>query len=428
MKTRARRAGVLLTALSLALVTGCGRDDGDEGDSGSVPGVTSEACPDAVDADKGCIYLGVITDLTGTFKGVGVPVTEGQKAFWKKVNEDGGIGDYEVDVVTNVRDNKYDPDTHAAVFGQIEDDVLALAQSLGTAHTNGILEDVQEANILTQPTSLGSNWIFEKGVIEIGTNYCAEAMNAVDYAVDTLNAKSIAAVHFPGDYGDDAMVGARIAAEERGIKFTDIATAPGAEAQTAAVGELLKAKPDAVLVSTGPIEMAAIVGGAVSQKLQVPFIGSIPSWNAAVLQSPAGPAITPFYMQATSFGAWDDDTDGHNAMREAAGDATPNDWYMIGWAGSYVLKAVLEKAIDDDKLTREGLVDAAASLESVDSQGMLPEGSGNYAGEPNERVVKSTSLNKVDDKTSSKVSVAAEAFTGPTAETYEFTEPCYLQK
>ena len=199
------------------------------GDAGSVPGVTSEACPDAVDEDKGCIYLGVITDLTGTFKGVGVPVTEGQKAFWKKVNEDGGIGDYEVDVTTYVRDNKYDPDTHAAVFGEIKDDVLALAQSLGTAHTNGILKDVQEANILTQPTSLGSNWIFEKGVIEIGTNYCAEAMNAVDYAVDDLGAKSIAAVHFPGDYGDDAMVGARIAAEERGIKFTDIATAPGAD-------------------------------------------------------------------------------------------------------------------------------------------------------------------------------------------------------
>ena len=127
----------------------------------------------------------IITDLTGVFKGVGVPLTEGQKAFWAKVNEDGGIGDYEVDVTKYVKDNQYNPDTHATVFGEIQDDILALGQSLGTAHTNGILDDAQAEYILILPASLGSNWIFEDGVIEVGTNYCAEAMNAVDYVVGT---------------------------------------------------------------------------------------------------------------------------------------------------------------------------------------------------------------------------------------------------
>lgn len=428
MNTRARRAGVLLTAVSLALVTGCGRGDGDGDGDAAVPGVTSEPCPEAVDQDKGCIYLGVITDVTGTFKGVGVQVTEGQKTFWRKVNADGGIGDYEVDVTKFVKDNKYDPDVHAQVFGEIKDEVLALAQSLGTAHTNGILEDIQDESILTQPTSLGSNWIFEKGVIEIGTNYCAEAMNVVDYAVDTLKAKSIAAVHFPGDYGDDAMVGARIAAEDRGIKFTDIPTAPGQEAQPAAIGAVLKAAPDVVLVSTGPIETAAIVGGAAAQGFKGKFVGSIPSWNSALLGTAAKPALVGLYNQATSFGTWDADTDGHSAMREAAGSATPNDWFMIGWAGSYVMKAALEKALDDDNLTREGLVEAATSLDGADGEGMLPEGSGNYAGDANERVVRSTSINKIDESTSSKVATAVEEFVGPTAEAYEFKEPCYLQK
>jgi len=427
VKSRARRVGIVLTAATLVL-TGCGRDD-NEGGSDSVPGVTSEPCPKAVDKDKGCIYLGSITDLTGVFKGIGVPLTAGQAAFWAKVNADGGIGDYEVDVSKYVKDNKYDPDVHAQVFEEIKDDVLALAQSLGTAHTNGILESVQDENILTAPISLASNWIFQKGVIELGTNYCAEGMNAVDYAVEN-GAKSIAAVHFPGDYGDDAMVGARIAAKANDVKFTDIPTAPGAEAQTAAVTALLKAKPDMVLVSTGPIEMAAIVGGAAAQGFQKPFIGSIPTWNAAVLDSPAGPAISALYMQATSFGTWDSDAPGYEAMRTAAAAAkqAPNDWYMLGWAGSYLMKAALEAAIDNDDLTREGLVAAAAALTSVDGEGMLPEGSGNYAGDPNARAVRVTSLNKVDPKADSKVSAAVEPFTGPTAEGYDFKEACYLQK
>ncbi|HET7690314.1 MAG TPA: ABC transporter substrate-binding protein [Nocardioidaceae bacterium] len=428
MKTTARRVGIALTAASLVL-TGCGRDDDEPGGTESVPGVTSEPCPEAVDQEKGCIYLGTITDLTGVFKGVGVPLTEGQKAFWAKVNADGGIGDYEVDVTKFTKDNQYNPDTHATVFAEIKDEILALGQSLGTAHTNTILEQVQDDSILTLPASLGSNWIFEDGVIEVGTNYCAEAMNSVDAAVDG-GAKSVAAVHFPGDYGDDAMVGARIAAEANDLKFTDIPTAPGQEAQGAAVTALLKAKPDVVIVSTGPIEMAAIVGGAAAQGFTGKFIGSIPSWNAAVLESPAGPAIAGLYRQATSFGTWDSDTPGHEAMREAAAAAkqVPNDWYMIGWAGGYIMKAALEAAIEDDNLTREGLVEAAAALTGVDGEGMLPEGSGNYAGDPNERVVRATSLNKVDDKTSSKVSVDTEAFTGPTAEGYDFQEPCYLQK
>ena len=78
MNRRSRRLGVLATALTLSVaVSGCGRDDGgDGGGGGAAPGVTDEACPDAVDDSKGCIYLGTITDLTGVFKGVGEHVQD----------------------------------------------------------------------------------------------------------------------------------------------------------------------------------------------------------------------------------------------------------------------------------------------------------------------------------------------------------------
>ena len=112
---------------ALALVaTGCGRGGDDDGGEASAPGVTEEACPDAVNEDNGCIYLGTISDLTqGPFAPLGVPITEAQKAFWQRVNEDGGIGGYDIDVTTYVKDNLYNPETHKQVYGEIEGDVLA---------------------------------------------------------------------------------------------------------------------------------------------------------------------------------------------------------------------------------------------------------------------------------------------------------------
>ena len=244
MRRSVRRLGVLAAVTTLVLA-GCGRDDGGseaEGEATLGTGVTSEPCPDAVDESKGCIYLGIISDLTGVFAGVGVPLTDGGQAFWKRVNEEGGIGDYEVDVTTYVKDNKYDPDTHAEVFAEINDEVLLIAQSLGTIATEAMLRDNDAEELLVLPATLGSNWLFEDRVLELGTSYCAEGMNAVDYGVDELGADKVAAVHFPGDYGDDTAVGARIAAEARGADFTDITTGPGADQQTAAVAEVLASR------------------------------------------------------------------------------------------------------------------------------------------------------------------------------------------
>lgn len=104
-----RRMLVTVFAVSLAL-TACGRGDDDddgaapgptettEAPAEPVPGVTDEACPDAVNPDNGCIYLGVVSDLTdGPFAALAVPVTAGQAAFWQRVNEEGGLGGYDID-------------------------------------------------------------------------------------------------------------------------------------------------------------------------------------------------------------------------------------------------------------------------------------------------------------------------------------------
>ena len=196
---KSRKSAVLLVALAL-LATGCRGGGEAEGGSSdiSAPGVTDEACPEAVNADNGCIYLGTISDLTqGPFAPLGVPIAEAQAAFWNRVNEDGGIGGYDIDVTTYVKDNLYNPQTHQQVYGEIEGEVLALAQTLGSPTTLAIIPDMDRDEMVGAPASWTSLWAFEDAILESGANYCVEGMNAVDYMVAENDISSVMAVGFP---------------------------------------------------------------------------------------------------------------------------------------------------------------------------------------------------------------------------------------
>jgi ABC-type branched-subunit amino acid transport system substrate-binding protein len=425
MKRLASVAGVLLLAVALG---GCRGGDAETGDTGvkTDVGVTAEPCPEAVNKEKGCIYLGIISDLTeGPFRALAVPITDAQKAFWKRVNDAGGIGDYEVDVTKYIRDNKYNPQTHNQVYQEIKGSVLALAQTLGSPTTAAILPDMKTSNVVAAPAAWTSAYAFEDVILESGANYCIESMNALDYAKEKYQATSVMAVHLAGDYGDDAAAGAKLGAEALGMTFTDIKTDTGTDKQAGAVQAIVTTKPDVVILTMGPADAAAVVGTAAARGYQGRFIGTSPTWNPALLQSPAGGALTALYEQSGPWGPWGTDSPGHKAMRDALPGKTPSDGYTSGWIWSYPMKAALEKAAQDGDLSRAGLVKAVKSLTSVDYEGMLPSGAGNYAGDPNEAAVRSNLISKVDSAAPTGVSVVKEMFEGPTAKAYTLDRPCF---
>ena len=390
-------------------------------------GVTTESCPQAIDTSKGCIYLGTISDLTeGPFKTLGVPITEAQKAFWRRVNEQGGIGGYEIDVTTYVKDNKYNPQIHNQVYQEIKPKILALAQTLGSPQTAAILPDLKASNMVAVPASWTSLWAFEDVVLESGAPYCIEAMNTVDYAVDELGAKSVMAVHLPGDYGDDAAAGTKVAAEKRGVTFTDIKTASGQDNQAGAIEAIVSGNPDVVILTNGPTDAAVIIGQTSARGFKGKFIGTSPTWNPGLLKGPAAGAIMSLYLRSAPVAPYGADTPGHQAMREALGNVPqPNEGHTAGWVLSYPLKAALEKAAENKDFTRSGVFGAANSLTSVDYEGMLPEGAGNYSGTPNENVFRQSEIQKPDEAAPSGIGELEPFFTGPTAKDFKLEKPCY---
>jgi ABC-type branched-subunit amino acid transport system substrate-binding protein len=249
-------------------------------------------------------------------------------------------------------------------------------------------------------------------------------MNGLDWAAEEFGKPAkLLAVGYPGDYGGDSAAGVEIWAEANGASAQTVETAPNATAgnQDAAVGAIAKAKPDVVVLATGPAEMAEIVGKSVASGFEGQFIGSVPTWNPAILKSEAAPAVEAKYHYVAPWGPYGSDTPAHRAMEEATGGKPPaNDGYTFGWIWSYPLKAVLEKALDNGDLTRGGIRKAVDQV-TVDYEGALP--SRKY-GDPNETVVREAVIAKPDPKAPVGSSVLKDLFVGPTAEGYDFTEAC----
>ena len=172
--------------LALVLLAGACRNDdgggdvtaGGETENGEIKtdvGITSEPCPEAVNKDNGCIFLGTISDLTaGPFAALAVPITAAQKAFWAKVNADGGIGGYDIDVGTYVRDNKYNPQEHKAKYDEIKAKIVGMIQTLGSPTTAAILADLKSESVLSVPASWTSAWASWPGLVATSVNVSLE--------------------------------------------------------------------------------------------------------------------------------------------------------------------------------------------------------------------------------------------------------------
>lgn len=404
-------------------------------------GVTEEPCPDG-NPDRGCIYLGVLTDESGPFAAAAPALLGGQRAFWATVNATGGIGgQFDVAVPDDLKkDTQYNPEVFVQSYNDIAGDVAAIAQSLGTPQTIAAISDYERDDTVAAPMSWWSGWGFDSEdqglVVEFGTNYCFEAMNAFDWSMGALPAAgrnapaNVGVLFFPTDYGRDYLEGVKIAAAANGVNVAWEApvvpiSAGGDPFQVEAIQQVLGNPVDVVYLVTGPSETAAIVGGAADQGATNVFIGAGPSWNVGILATAAAPAFQAgIFFQSAYVGEWDYDSPGHEKMRAALGAAgvDPNDFFVSGWVSQYGLKATLEAALASGDLTHAGIAAAARSLTSVDYEGMMPARS--FGGDPATEFPREGVVSAFNPDSSTGFSVVQDFFVGPTAAAYDFTGPC----
>ena len=256
--------------------------------------------------------------------------------------------------------------------------------SLGTPQTLFILDELDKDDMIAAPMSWYSGYAYkdlDKGlIVEFGSAYCAQGMNAVDWALANLpvDIKTVGIIGNAGDYGGDWAKGVAAAAEANGITVAWSYLPPATEFDVAqAVGLMVTQPVDAYFPALGPTAMAQVAGGAFQQGITPIAMMAAPSFNDAFVRE--GFALAPLFtsgsMYVTAFvDPYEADTPGHAAMRatfDAVGQVTGNLFVTAGWSSQYHLKGVLEAAIKGGDLTRAGIRRAAANVD-VDSDGMMP--------------------------------------------------------
>lgn len=365
MTPRLRTVGVSAIALAMALgAAACSGSDG----GGNTPGVTDDV-----------IRVGEITAGTGPAAVFGNGITNGQRAYFEKVNADGGIDGRKIELV--VEDSQYDVQKSVSAYAKIADDVAVMGQIIGTPHTNAVMKEIDKDNLLVAPSSSAVSLTSNPHMILVSTPYAIDWINVAAYAVDELDLGDVpwGSISPDDDFGVDHRLGAKAAQEAYDLDITEVTYRPGDTDFTAQIQRLKDAGAEAVLLGSIGGATTQILGAAKQLNYNPTWLASNPAWVSAFGGVPEANELftgAKIYM-ASPFAVWGSDDPGMAEMLAAHDEFTPDQpaeiYFMMGYAQAKVIHAILEKASDLGDLSREGLVEAYNQVGVVEQGGLLPD-------------------------------------------------------
>lgn len=455
-----------MLALVLAMVAGACSNDGTEVLSETratttstvpqsdppttVPVPPMDIKTDGVTVTDDTIYLGLLTDLTGPFSGNVLDIVDAQIAFWRDLNEEGGIAGRRIELL--IADTKYQVDTHQDRYDELRDRVVMFTHSTGAPHTVAIAADLVADDRLAIPATWYSGWsdpAVGANVLETGSNYCLEAMNAISYVsgehLATTGANpSIAIATNPDAYGQDSAAGARYAAAQLGlsIAYEGEGAITGPASVTAVAAGIAGSGADWTWLTTDPVTAAQVVGAAVQLGYTGKWSGAMPTFSPRLLDTALGPYLSENWVLSALFSPLGAQVDGMGevlaVMAESYPDRFPSDGVVPGFLEFSAARQVLEQAAANGDLTPAGVVTAAAGIGELDFGGIGPVN--RYTGDPNRDVSRATALYRPDQAlfeaqggleatfgsgAVSAFSLIQDFAVSEIAADYDFQGPCY---
>ena len=410
---------VLTLTTIVLLLSGCASSTSSSNSGGIKAGP-------GVDLNKKTLTLGIISPFSGPVADpVGKPLARGVEVFFKSINAQGGIDGFQVNLVE--KDSQYDPQLQVQMYNQIHNQILMIADSLGTGTTFAIKDLAASDHMLVSAATLSSALAREKYLILVGTPYRLQVENAFDYVVNKLGVKhpSTGIIYQNDDYGQDGLTGYKEAVTA--YQMHDAAQASYAPTDTdftAQVSHMKQSGAKYVFLTTLPSVTAKIIATGHA-------LGYDPQW---ILQSPAFstlllgvPSLVPLLSKAwvVSQGAsWGDTSKpGMQQMlsdvSKYAPDQKPDGFFEFGYAESKITYAILKKALDNKDVTRDGLLTAFESLKNVDLGGLLPPVT--YGASGNDRVpTRDSTVYIIDPSQPTKIRDLSGDFTGTAAQQSQF--------
>jgi ABC-type branched-subunit amino acid transport system substrate-binding protein len=419
-RTRVRNLCAIIGIVASVVLAGCGG-------SGGAGGI--KAGP-GVDVANKTINLGVLTPLSGPVAApIGVPLTKGIETYFKAVNDSGGIDGFKVNLLE--KDSQYNPQIQVQMYNQIHNQVLMMAESLGSPTTQAIVDLATRDKMLVSAASLDSILARQQYMILIGTPYRLQVENAFDYVVNKLGVTNpkVGIIYQDDAYGQDGLTGyTESLGCYSGLQDVGKATYQLTDTTfTSQVSQMKQAGAQYVVLTAIPTVAAGIIGAAAQLNYFPQWILQSPAWaNGLLSVSPQFSGLLQKSVWVVAQGAtWGDTSQPGmaemlNNVQKYAPSQQPDGYFQFGYAEAKVTYAILKKAADNGDLTRAGLLNAFNSLGTVDL-GNLYGASAHYGSAPNQRVpTRDNSVYGIDPSIPNNFKNLSGDFTGTCATKSQF--------
>lgn len=341
---------ILALILLVSLFAGCNAE------GGKVQGVTDTT-----------VKVGNSIATSGALAPVGVPFKAGIEAYFKMVNDGGGVDGRTIEYVH--QDDEFNPEKgKAAVDRMINDEkIFAFVGHFGTPIVGATLNDIKEAGIPAVYFATGTGILYnenaegtDRGVYPVQPVYPMEGRIMAAWALGEFNASKVGVIYTNDDAGKDLLKGIKQEVEESNLVAEQVP--PNADDVSAAVTRLKNEGVDVVII-------AAIQG-------TFPQIA-----KELAKQGNTAPALTTYVNVATSMvdavkadvagqydiygNAWVDITSpnmaefGEWVNKVSDEDLSVNAFAMTGWIAAHFFVEGLKRVEGD--LTWESYMEAIES-------------------------------------------------------------------
>lgn len=368
---RSLASWLAVAVLLAAFVAGCGSKGEDTEPTGGGEAGAVKTGPGVSDST---ITLGLLTDLSGVFAALGNPTLQGTQLYWEDQNAAGGVCDRTVELT--IKDHGYDPQKAVVQYRELSD-VAALQQLLGSPMTAALLPTLKRDTMLSMLAAWPSGLLGEEVIGILGATYDIETENGLEFVMKAGKLKEgdkIGHIYFEGDYGESGLEGSKRFAEANGMTVVEQKIKATDEDMSGQVSALKRQGVKAVALSTSPAQTASAVGVGAAQGLTVPYVGNGPTWDPALLKSPAAEAVKALLFVSASVAPFSKEGPAPEkaaaAFTKAHPKETPKASVQFGWALGRLMYETLDKACANKDLSREGIVKAFHELSALDLEGL----------------------------------------------------------
>ncbi len=325
------------------------------------------------------ILIGNIQDLSGPMKELGAVLPAGSNLYFQYINEQGGIHDRKIRMLTE--DHQYNPQKAVVAAKKLieKDQVFCLYNVIGTSPCEAIrpilaetrtplIAPATQSGTMSDLTRVAGDLIFHTD-----TGYDKQTNILVNYILNNDSNAKIGLIYQDDDYGANVLEGAAKSENRSGISIQKESYQRGATDFTGQVGNLIKGGANHVIIAGIVKEPIIVMKTAAAMGFSPQFYGTSPTIDHRVALA-AGPAGEGFISANFAY-LWNSDASEAVHYRELCAKYNVPEAYMgmyhfYGYVTAKVLVEGLERAGKNP--TRKRLIKGLETLKNWDSGGFPP--------------------------------------------------------